>query len=165
MIKADKKHPILVPVDFSPSSEAVVLTAVELAAKLESRVVVLHVVHDLGQAPGYYANMKGRKKQIRRMEDVAAEMMEDFIAELGRKHKDLAGLKKLETIILVGLPVTRILETAEKIHAGMIVMGSMGRTGLSHVLLGSKAEQVARFAPISVMIVKEKSKKKTEVTE
>ena len=55
---------------------------------------------------------------------------------------------------MVGLPVTRILEVATKTEAQMIVMGSQGRTGLSHLLLGSKAEKVAQLAPIPVTIVK-----------
>lgn len=57
-------------------------------------------------------------------------------------------------LLLVGLPVNRILEAAEKTGARMIVMGSQGRTGLARALLGSKAEQVVRLAPLPVMIVK-----------
>jgi nucleotide-binding universal stress UspA family protein len=62
--------------------------------------------------------------------------------------------KSLETRIVTGLPVTRILETAENIDARMIVMGSQGLTGLAHLLIGSKAEQVVRLAKIPVTIVK-----------
>jgi len=51
--------------------------------------------------------------------------------------------------------VNRILEVAEQNHARMIVMGSQGRTGLKHALLGSKAEQVVHLSPIPVTIVKE----------
>jgi nucleotide-binding universal stress UspA family protein len=61
-------------------------------------------------------------------------------------------------MLVVGLPVNRILESAEKIHARMIVMGSQGRTGLAHALLGSKAEQVVRLSPAPVMIVKDGEK-------
>ena len=61
---------------------------------------------------------------------------------------------------MTGIPVTRILETANKIGARMIVMGSQGRTGISHVLLGSKAEQVVHLAGIPVMIVKDSKGKK-----
>ncbi|MGB5535376.1 MAG: universal stress protein, partial [Thiogranum sp.] len=56
--------------------------------------------------------------------------------------------------LVVGLPVNRILEVAKKSDASMIVMGSQGRTGLAHALLGSKAEQVVHLSPIPVTIVK-----------
>ena len=157
---APKQHaqPILVPVDFSPHSEAALICAAELAEVLRTPLVVLHVVHDLAQAPGYYT-VKGRKKQLRRMEDVAADMLDDFMQEMHKKHPEQAVLENATTMLVVGLPVNRILETAEKLNARMIVMGSQGRTGLAHVLLGSKAEQVVRLSPASVMIVKEKAKK------
>jgi len=152
-----KTQPILVPVDFSPCSEEALLYAAELAGTLQFPLIVLHVVHDPGQAPGYYT-MKGRKKQLRRMEDVAAEMMEEFMLGMKRKHPDQSALESAESSLVVGLPVTRILETAAKVKAGMIVMGSQGRTGLAHVLLGSKSEQVVRLSPIPVTIVKTKAK-------
>jgi len=152
-----KAQPILVPVDFSPCSEEALLYAADLAATLQFPLIVLHVVHDPGQAPGYYA-MKGRKKQLRRMEDVAAEMMEEFMLQMNKKHPNQPALVTADTRLVVGLPVTRILETAAKVQAGMIVMGSQGRTGLAHVLLGSKAEQVVRLSPIPITIVKAKAK-------
>jgi nucleotide-binding universal stress UspA family protein len=75
-----------------------------------------------------------------------------------KKHPDQPAMATAETSLVVGLPVTRILETAARVKAGMIVMGSQGRTGLAHALLGSKAEQVVRLAPIPVTIVKAKAK-------
>jgi nucleotide-binding universal stress UspA family protein len=158
MPSKNKPQSILVPVDFSPHSEAALLCALELADKLGAPLTILHIVHDLGDAPGYYS-VKGRKKQLRRLEDVAADMLSEFIKNMLEKVPGNALLEKAETLLVVGLPVTRILETAEHINARMIVMGSQGRTGLSHVLLGSKAEQVVRLAPIPVMIVKEDSDK------
>ena len=145
--------PILVPVDFSAHSESALHCAAELAETLGSPLVILHVVHDLGEAPGYYS-VKGRNKQLRRMEDVAAEMLDEFFLKIQKTHSDLSSLKKATTLLVVGLPVNRILESAEKIDARMIVMGSQGRTGLAHALLGSKAEQVVRMAPVPVLIVK-----------
>lgn len=145
---------ILVPVDFSAHSEAALLFAVECADKMGASITVLHVIHDLGEAPGYYS-VKGRKKQLRRMEDVANEMLDAFIQEIQEKHPDLPALHNLKTILIKGLPVNRILEIAEKLNSRMIVMGSQGRTGLSHIMLGSKAEQVVRLSPIPVTIVKQ----------
>ncbi|MGB5717210.1 MAG: universal stress protein [Gammaproteobacteria bacterium] len=157
MKEKGKNKPILVPVDFSPHSEIALLNAAEMATKLESDLVILHVVHDLNEAPGYYS-VKGRGKQLRRMEDVAAEMLEEFVHKMQKKHDALPALKDATTMLVVGLPVNRIMESANKIHARMIVMGSQGRTGLARAMLGSKAEQVVRLASVPVMIVKDEKK-------
>jgi nucleotide-binding universal stress UspA family protein len=148
-----KEESILVPVDFSEHSEAALLFAAELANRLGLTISVLHVVHDLGEAPGYYS-VKGRNKVLRRMEDVAEDMLETFMIEMVKKYPENPSLKNAGTLLVVGLPVSRILEIAKRCQARMIIMGSQGRTGLSHVLLGSKAEQVMRLSPIPVTIVK-----------
>ena len=108
MTKKGKSKPILVPVDFSTNSESALLCAAELADALGSELVVLHVVHDPGDAPGYYA-VKGRNKQMRRMEDVAAEMLEEFLQTLRKKHTGHAAIQHATTMLVVGLPVNRIL--------------------------------------------------------
>jgi nucleotide-binding universal stress UspA family protein len=157
MKEKGKNKPILVPVDFSSNSETALLQAAELAEKLDSGLVILHVVHDLNEAPGYYS-VKGRGKQMRRMEDVAAEMLEEFFHKMQKKHAGLTALQQATTLLVVGLPVNRIMESAKKINARMIVMGSQGRTGLARAMLGSKAEQVVRLASVPVMIVKDEKK-------
>jgi nucleotide-binding universal stress UspA family protein len=93
------------------------------------------------------------------MEDIAAEILQGYMQEIEKKYPELAALHNVEKLLVVGIPVTRILETADKTDARMIVMGSQGRTGLSHVLLGSKAEQIVRLARIPVMIIKDRRKK------
>jgi nucleotide-binding universal stress UspA family protein len=158
MAGKNKHSPILVPVDFSEYSKAALLCATELAGKLDSPLTILHVVHDPGEAPGYYS-VKGHHKQLERMEDVAAGMLKEFLQKLRDKQPGQVALQEAETILVTGLPVNRILETAKKIHARMIVMGSQGRTGIAHMMLGSKAEQVVRLSPIPVTIVKDGNKK------
>lgn len=153
-----KGKSILVPVDFSAYSEAALLCAADLAVMIKEPLIVLHVVHDLGEAPGYYA-VKGRKKQLHRLEDVAADMLQTFMEDVKKKHPDNTAIQTAQTELVTGLPVNRILEVAEKNNARMIVMGSQGRTGLAHVLLGSKAEQVVQLSPIPVTIVKAKTNK------
>jgi nucleotide-binding universal stress UspA family protein len=135
MTSKNKPRPILVPVDFSTCAEAALLYALELAEQLKVPLTVLHVVHDLGDAPGYYSVLE--------------------------KCDGNTLLEKAETMLVVGLPVSRIMETAKRIDARMIIMGSQGRTGLAHVLLGSKAEQLVRLSPLPVMIVKEGCNKKS----
>lgn len=151
--KKTDEQPILVPVDFSPYSEAALLFACELAEVIHAPIVILHVVHDPGDAPGYY-QVKGRKKQLKRLEDLAGEMFEEFLDKLLEEHPHLDPLKGAEIKLVVGLPVTRILELVEKTQPKMVVMGSAGRTGLSRFVLGSKAEQLVRLCLAPVTIVK-----------
>ena len=153
MAEKHNKQPLLVPVDFSLHSTAALLKACELAECMNSPVTVLHVVHDPSEMPGYYARMT-KKKNLVRMEDVAQEMFDEFIEITIKNNPQQKYLKKVKTLLVVGLPVTRILEVAEKINASMVVMGSQGRTGLKHMMLGSKAEQVVRLCPLPVTIVK-----------
>lgn len=144
---------ILVPVDFSSFSEAALIWAADLAHSIAAPLLILHVVHDQGESPGYYA-IKGYKKQLRRMEDVASEMLESFVQKAAKKCHDSELVKKARANVVIGLPVNRILEMAEHEKASMIVMGSHGRTGLAHILLGSKAEQVVHLSKIPVTVVK-----------
>ncbi len=148
------KQKILVPIDFSAFSEAAILKACELANCMGLSVVVLHVVHDPSEMPGYYAKMT-KKKHLVRMEDVAKEMFDEFMEKITKSHPELKSLKKAELMLVIGLPVGRILEIAKTVNAAMIVMGSQGHTGLKHIFLGSKAEQVVRLSPVSVTIVKQ----------
>lgn len=153
MASSKDTHPILVPVDFSSDSKAALLYASELAALIRAPLLILHVVHDPGEAPGYYS-VKGRRKHMRKLEDVAEDMLKAFIEDFSDEHPKLGNMAFAKTKLVTGLPVNRILEMADKTKARMIVMGSQGRTGLSHALVGSKAEQVVRLAPIPVTIVK-----------
>lgn len=148
----DKARPILAAIDFSPYSEQALLWAGRAARSFEVPLTVLHVVHDPSSAPGYYQHEKKLKKHLRRIEEAAEEMMEEFLERMSKKHPKLfAGI---DSKLVVGLPITRILEVAKEIDARLIVMGSRGRTGLPHLLLGSKAEKVAQLSPIPVTIVK-----------
>ena len=136
----DKAKPILAAVDFSPFSERALLWAARAARSFDAPLVALHVVHDPSSAPGYYQHEKKRKKHLQRIEEAASERMSEFLVRLRKKNPELLG--EMKPMLVIGLPVTRILEVAEKIDARMIVMGSRGRTGLAHLLLGSKAERV-----------------------
>ena len=153
MARTNDKQPILVPVDFSSNSVTALLKACELAECAKQPVLVLHVVHDPAEMPGYYARITKKKKLVR-IEDLAQEAFDNFMHETLERHPKVKTLQQAQTLLVVGLPVTRILEVAKKTKASMVVMGSQGRTGMRHVLLGSKAEQVVRLWPVPVPIVK-----------
>ncbi len=144
-------RPILVAVDFSPHAEAALEWAADAARSLEAPLLVLHVVHDPGSTPGYY---RTKKKGLRRMEEAAGEMLEEFLERVRGAHPDLEVLRDAESKLVIGLPISRILEVAEKVDAQLLVVGSQGRTGLPHLLLGSKAQRLAQLSPIPITIVK-----------
>ena len=151
--KKDPNGGVLVPVDFSPISEFVIAHAAELADGLDRPLIVVHVVHDPGEAPGYY-QVKGQKKFMKRAEDIAREMLDKFVADAKARHPDSKALRNANSLLVVGLPVTRILELVSRLKPWIVVMGSAGRSGLSRFLLGSKAEQVLRMCPVPVTIIK-----------
>ncbi|MBT8092798.1 MAG: universal stress protein [Gammaproteobacteria bacterium] len=144
---------ILVPVDFSDHSEAALVTASRLAELIGAMMVILHVVHDPGEMPGYYAKLV-KKKRATRMQDIAAEAFQDFMANAIEANPQLSALPGAEQLMIIGLPVTRILEVVKHLDPIMVVMGSQGRTGLKNLIIGSKAAQVMQLCPVPVTIVK-----------
>jgi nucleotide-binding universal stress UspA family protein len=155
MAKKKDKDTLLVPVDFTSYSEEALLFASKLAGKLEAQLLVLHVIYDPAEAPGFYVKkIKKKKKFLRSMEEAANEMMDEFIEKMRQTHPDQTPIKEATPLLIVGTPATRIVEIAEKKKADMIVIGSHGRTGLSRLLVGSKVQQVVKLSSIPVIVVK-----------
>jgi nucleotide-binding universal stress UspA family protein len=159
MAKKKGQNILLVPVDFSSFSEEALVFASGLAKKLSAQLLVLHVIHDPAEAPGFYARQWKKKKYLQSMEEAAEEMMQEFLKKIRQAYPDQAPIKKATPLLVVGIPVKRIVEIAEKKQAGMIIIGSHGRTGLSNLLLGSKAGQVVQLSPIPVTVVKTSKEK------
>ncbi|MES9845971.1 MAG: universal stress protein [Candidatus Sedimenticola sp. 6PFRAG5] len=146
-------HPILVPVDFSSCSEAALLKSCELTDCLQQPVIALHVVHDPADMPGYYSKFT-KKKDLFRIEDKAQELFDEFIKDIVNRYPRIKQLKKIETMLVIGLPATKILQVAEMKDASMIIMGGKGNRGWKRMLLGSTVDEVARLCSIPLTIVK-----------
>ena len=134
----------------------------EEAVLRNAPVTILHVVHDPGDAPGYYQKKKQKKIMVP-LTEAAEQIFDEFIDEC---RAEIPILKKMDDgrakrKLAKGVPVRRILEFSEKCDARMIVMGSRGQTGIKHLLMGSKAEQIARLSSVPVMIVKAPAGKKS----
>jgi len=149
---SSRQGPILVAVDFSADSRAALTWACEVADWMQTSVLVFHVVHDSSVAPDYYKI--DDKDWLAPLEEAAASRMQKFVAEMQKAGSGFKSMESLKSRLAVGRPVPNILEVADEIDARLIVMGSQGLTGLAHLLIGSKAEQVVRLAKIPVTIVK-----------
>jgi len=93
------------------------------------------------------------------MEEAAEEMMEEFLLKMRQAYPDQVPIKNAKPILVVGTPVTRIVEVAEKKQVDMIIIGSHGRTGLANLLVGSKVQRVIQLSPVPVTVVKTPRKK------
>ena len=86
------------------------------------------------------------------LQDLEAEIMQSMESYLARVTA--AGLEGA-TVVIHGVPFHEILETAKTQLVDLIIMGTHGRTGLQHVLLGSVAEKVVRLAPCPVLVARQ----------
>lgn len=144
--------PILVAIDFSDDSEAALLWADNYKKCREAPLVILHVIHDPADAPGFYRQKEDDWSVP--MASAANKIAEKFMKKMHDKHPSLQSFQEARLEFVQGLPPGRIVEFAEKENAQIIVMGSCGRSGLSHILLGSVAERVAQLSNVPVVIVK-----------
>jgi nucleotide-binding universal stress UspA family protein len=143
---------ILIAVDFSPACVQALDYALRLGEKFDSHLLLLHVLHDPADAPGFYASQKAGKKVLRNMEAAASEMMDAFAA------KHLKKWEKFETRIIPGLPADQIVRQARKDKVDLIVMGTRGHSSLKRLMLGSVADKVIRASSCPVLVVHEEKK-------
>ena len=144
---------ILIPVDFSPDSLEAVKQSLMLARPLGAKLVLLHVVHGPSYPPDAHQNAAAGEKVVRHTREPAEERMAQFIKS--NKLADIARQYGIQLLVRLrrGLLTTQILHAVEKEKAGLIAMGSSGRTGLARRLLGSTAEKVMRLTTVPVMVV------------
>jgi nucleotide-binding universal stress UspA family protein len=147
------RRPVLVPVDFSNSSEVALLFAAQTARCIGAPLLILHVVHEPVDQPGFYRK-NGDAGSLRPMEDVARDMLKRFVDEMRRHEWARAALEDAEVLLVTGLPIRRIEEVAQQRDAAMIVMGTQGRGGLARLARRSVTEELAKHSPIPVTVVK-----------
>ncbi len=136
------KH-ILVPLDFSADAEQALDCAVGLAQQFQARLTLLHVIY----LP--VSTEVNLSVYFTEMETGAEQGIDTY-----RKRVEEAGLA-VDTVISRGTPFREIVETAKAKRVDLIIMGTHGRTGMQHLLLGSVAERVVRLAPCPVMVTRE----------
>lgn len=140
---------ILIAADDSKHSVAAVATGYALARAAGAEVALVHVV-DIAVTTGDV--MSGT--YVPEMAEAAKESGQQLLADLAKNH---AQEVKTDYFVPEDRPVHGILQVAAEWQAELIVIGTHGRTGLNHLLMGSVAEQVVRKAKIPVLVVPRKS--------
>ncbi len=140
---------ILVPTDFSETSDVALTYARELASAFQSALHVLHVLADPYAQPWAVEtsefSLSGLAKQ---WEDGANERLTNLFSKTERKKLGVRLVTRL------GHPVVQILHYAKDEAIDLIVMGTLGRGPVAHMLIGSVAEKVVRQAPCPVLTVR-----------
>ena len=141
---------ILVPTDFSATADAALAYAKELATQLGASLHLVHVFNDpyaiAAGAPEVYAAIPAGAHE-RALEDVRERLLERLDADEEVRFRGSRG-------ILRGLIATHIVEYTRNQDIDLIIMGTHGRRGVAHLLLGSVAEHVVRTASCPVLTVR-----------
>ena len=139
-------HRILCPVDFSPTSERAAGYAMRLARQLGASV---HFVH-AWTLPAYALPDGAVVFGAEVGEQIRGELGKQMEALLARvRDRDVA----VEGHVVEGTAAREIVRATASLGADLVVMGTHGRTGLPHVVLGSVAERVVRTSAVPVLTV------------
>lgn len=144
---------ILFATDFSECAVLAREMARQLAEQFGAELHILHVIHDLGVEvpdfgmglafPGYLENIGTQQR----------EMKEGASKLLSQERSD-CGSVNVVTEVRFGKPFVEIIKYARDTEMDLIVVGSHGRSGITHLLIGSVAERVVRKAPCPVLTVR-----------
>ena len=148
------------------------LHAASIAEQFGSSLLLLHVIAK--DMETYVSQERAREivprfRFIPGLEEIPAEVRDSVTIDLREQAhtalqqflpSDLA-VRVSDLHVEVGHPVEQILETARREHVDLIVMGTHGRSGLEHMMLGSVAERVIRLAPCPVMVVRSQEQETT----
>ena len=136
---------ILVPIDFSEPANQALRYACELAVRFKARLFLLNVVQPLAVDVPYAGAMSD---ELLHPETGARNQLDEL--EVPQSEK----IESIEREVRSGPPFVEIVRYARERNVDLIVMGTHGRSGLSHALLGSVAEKVVRKASCPVLTVR-----------
>ena len=152
-----KLNRVMTATDLSKQSGFALEWAAYLAQCMKADLTLLHVISEeegkiIEEVIGEGAVVqipKGIRQNV--VEERQKKMAEQYEMAVSREIKaDL----KVEKIIRIGVPFLEIIRTAKEKDVDLIVLGTHGRSGLSHVLIGSVAEKVVHHAHCGVLTVK-----------
>jgi nucleotide-binding universal stress UspA family protein len=132
---------LLCPYDFSDTARAALRAALGLAERFGAKLALVHVVEPVA-VPDYPFVLRIDEEQLRRRLDEDAR--KSLPAEPGPAR---------ELLIRSGIAPLEIVRAAEEAGADLVVLGTHGRTGIAHALLGSVTERVVRMSPVPVLTV------------
>ena len=139
---------VLVPLDLGESSDRTLDYAKTVAQRFDAALVLLHVVPNPYVTAASDVYLPPPQDFLDTLVRDARARLEEFANQLDR------GALRVETVVKVGDPLLEIVAYATSRPADLVVMGTHGRTGVAHLVLGSVAERVVRTAPCPVLTIR-----------
>jgi nucleotide-binding universal stress UspA family protein len=141
------KNKVFIAVDLSEQSVAIINKGLEFAKKMDASVVINTII------PIYIDYLQSEMALIpTQWDEIYNSQKEQAINELNKvkaKHADM----DIDLLVEVGNPKFDVIESAKDAKANYIVVGTHGRTGLSHTVMGSTAEYIIRHSMVPVLVV------------
>ncbi len=138
---------ILCPIDHSDGSKEALKYAVSFAMKNEAKLYLLHVI-DIRSFDESIDTMAMQIPNDETIKQLKTKLLECIPEEI---RSDM----QIEALVVQGIPFAEIISIAKGNNVDMIVMGTHGRTGLAHIMIGSVSEKVVRKAHCPVLTVRQ----------
>lgn len=142
---------ILCPVDFSEFTDEILAYAVNIAKRFDSELHLIHVIPNLNYFTPYESFLTPENL-------VAIER--NIEGEVGKDFDKITNKLDLpfKRIVKTGVTFVEIIDYIKDQGIDLVVMGTHGRSGIEHILIGSVAEKVVRKSPCPVLTVRPKDK-------
>ena len=135
---------IIVPLDFSSSSQTTIDYASMIAEKFAATLILVHVIESLPYSITDTFQVVGHRRALRKLANTLLRNCSDDL-----RARNLS----VKTYLVWGNPSREILKKARREKADLIIMGTHGRSGLSHMVMGSVAQKTVQLAQIPVLTV------------
>ena len=142
---------ILFPCDVTENSSKILPYVLSVSEKYDSKIYLLHVVPDLQKWPREYISHTSPYASLDMFKKEALEGAEKAMDRVCEEQ--LQSCPNFQRRVVSGDPATEILKTIETEDMDMVIMGTHGRKGLEHIILGSVAENVVRKSAVPVMTI------------
>lgn len=140
------KKTILIPVDFSKTTQAATRFALSLASKIDGKLMLLHTYSVYRSS---FVGEAGNIKEKERVEAEAHQKMEDLKAEMYKTNAEV----EISVHFEKGSLMEAIVPFVEKNKVDLVISGTEGATGIKYVLLGSNAYDIAKLLPVPFVSV------------
>ncbi|CAM2067245.1 Universal stress protein [Sulfidibacter corallicola] len=153
-MKEKEIEKIVLATDFSDASKAARRYAEQLSRRLGARLILVHVFDRTAfRVPAASHLLPGVDHWLgRHFSDLKDKALEKL-------KKASAGLEGVEPVLLEGVPERELMKYVTDNDVDMIIMGTHGRTGLNHLVMGRVSERTIKKAPCPVLLIKPEAKK------